>query len=323
MKTPNFWRERNVVSYVLWPLSLLYWLGFKISWMLSRKRKYKIKIICVGNLTAGGAGKTPVAMAIGKILQKEKVKFAYLSSGYKGRFGDFCEVDEKSSHEEVGDEPLLLSSVGPTFVTNDRAIGIKKLETRGFDVVILDDGMQDGRIVKDLLIVVVDGKIKFGNGFMMPAGPLRSWVKRGLNIADRIIAVGGADRDLMSKIELCGDVAKLVIADVNSSNVDKFKDKKIFAFCGIGYPEKFFDFLSSNGLSLAKKEAFADHYAYKNGDLERLIALADENGLKLLTTKKDWIKFDEKYRKKIDFVDIDFTFKEENVIVRDLKNVMK
>ncbi len=321
MRTPDFWRKKNLLSVILLPLSLIYWLIFRLLWALGKESEFAIKVVCVGNLTAGGAGKTPAAIASGKILRAKKVNFAYLSSGYKGDDVEFCEVLINSDSKKVGDEPILLSEIAPTFVARDRRQGVRKIEELGYDLVILDDGMQDKSIKKDFTFVVIDGKTKFGNEMLIPAGPLRQTIKSGLKMANRIVAVGGMDEGLIRIIGGCKALDKVIVAAVGATDVDDFKGREIFAFCGLGYPEKFFSFLDDLNLNIVRKKSFADHYSYKDSDLDLLIEESMQAGSLLLTTKKDWVRFDEKYRQKIDFLGINFTFKEEGVIVRDIEKI--
>ncbi len=322
MKTPKFWREENILSFFLLPLSLIYWALFKILWLFRKENEFAIKVVCIGNLTAGGAGKTPTAIAVGKILKEKGVNFAYLSSGYGGKV-NFCEVLKDSSADEVGDEPILLSEIAPAFVAKNRIEGVKKIQDLGYELVVLDDGMQNNSVKKDFVFLVVDGKTKFGNDMMIPAGPLRQSVREGFKMADRIVVVGGVDEDLKGRLEAVEAFYKVVVAEIESPRVGDLLGEEILAFCGLGYPEKFFDFLKNNGLKIVKTKSFADHYSYKDKDLRGLIKYAQQKGLKLVTTKKDWVKFSEEYRQKIDFLDIKFTFKQKDVIIDDIEKIIK
>ena len=324
IKTPKFWRKKNLISLILLPLTEVYWLVFNILWKLKEPKKIAgIKVVCIGNLTLGGAGKTPTAIAIGKALKDKGINFAYLSSGYKGSAKDFCEVKIDSDHEIVGDEPILLSAVAPTFVCSDRYEALKQLKDLGYELAILDDGMQDNNVQKDFLLAVVDGKTKFGNGFLFPAGPLRQTIRSGFAAADKIIVVGEVDEYLRAKMEKYSVLPKLVMVTASSPDVKKYEGKKLFAFCGLGYPEKFFSFLSAINLNVVRKKAFVDHYNYKNSDLDSLLKRAQKEGLELVTTKKDWIKFNEQYRQKINFFDIDFAFDKESEIIEEIVKIKK
>ncbi len=306
IKTPKFWRKISLVAILLLPFSTIYWLLFEINSIIKKQYRSRLKIICVGNLTAGGSGKTPVAMAIGKILKAKKIKFAFLSSGYKGKVVDFVKVDKKTSlAQEVGDEPLLLSEVADTFVTNNRVRAVKKLESMGYEVLILDDGLQNNSLYKDYKIVVVDGLTKFGNGLLLPAGPLRQSIGSGLNQADKVLVVGSADNELKLLLQKNHVINKSIEAEIVAKNYKKLQKKPIIAFCGLAYPEKFFNFLNKLGFDVVETVEFSDHHAYNDEELTALLQKSEEKNAILLTTKKDWVKFSNKYGKKINFLEIE------------------
>jgi len=324
IKTPKFWLKKNVISLLLWPLSLIYAVGFCAARFFKKKNAIAKPIICVGNLTVGGSGKTPTAISIGKILREKGINFAYLSRGYQGKEKDFCEVRFSSSKAaDIGDEPLLLSEIAPTFVTKNRFEGAKKLEQKSeLQAIIFDDGMQNNSVKKDLLILVIDGKIKFGNGFLFPAGPLRQSVSSGLKAADLIVVAGEIDEELQQILSQEIAQNKVVKTKIVSNNLEEFRGQKLLAFCGLAYPEKFFSYLRNSGLNVEETEIFADHYFYKNSDLESLTKKAENLGARLITTKKDWVKFDENYRKKIDFLDIEFVFENQEILTQKIEKIL-
>jgi tetraacyldisaccharide 4'-kinase len=316
IKTPKFWLKKNIISYLLLPLSILYFLGSKLVRFVDKKEKIQTKIICVGNLIAGGSGKTPVALAIGKILQKTAVEFAYLSKGYGGR-KYFMEVTKNSLASEVGDEPLILADSGRSFVAKNRFFGAKKIsEIDEIEMIIMDDGLQNNALYKDFSIVVVDGDIGFGNGFLLPAGPLREQISQGLKRADMIVLIGSANDDLKKNLQ--NHQEKIISAKIIAKNLDEFYGENLFAFCGIAYPKKFFSFLETQGLKVVQKVSFPDHYFYKNSDLENLIKRSEESNLKLITTKKDFVKFPKNLKEKIKFLDIELKFSDEDFLRENL-----
>ena len=270
IKTPKFWRKTNLFSILLLPFSFLYWLLFILNRAVKKHYRSSLKVICVGNLTAGGSGKTPVAIAIGKRFETKSVKFAFLSSGYKGRGGDFIKVNKNSLASEVGDEPMLLSEVADTFVTNDRVVAVKKLEEMDYEVVVLDDGLQNNSLHKDYKVIVVDGLIKFGNGLLLPAGPLRQSIASGLREADKVLVVGEADYELKRLLQKNCVASKLVEAKIEAKDCESLKGKSVLAFCGLAYPEKFFNFISTLDLEILECIEYCDHYHYKSSDLAGL-----------------------------------------------------
>jgi tetraacyldisaccharide 4'-kinase len=321
LKTPKFWTEKNIISYALLPLSWLYFCGFFLVQFFTKTQKISKKVICVGNLIAGGSGKTPSAIAIGKIFNEAGIDFAFLSRGYMGDGSKFLLLrkEDKNKAEVVGDEPMLLVETAPTFVATNRLFGAKQIDVmKQFKVVILDDGMQNNSLHRDFIIMVVDGKIGFGNDFLIPAGPMRETLHQGLKKADLIILIGDAKPELEKK--LIGK--KIAKAKIFPTNLEKFKDKKLLAFCGLAYPQKFFSFLSSKGLEVVTSKDFADHHSYQEAELKNLISIAQEKNLTLITTKKDWIKFPKVFQDKISYLDIELEFENKAMVMNELRNFL-
>jgi tetraacyldisaccharide 4'-kinase len=320
IKTPKFWTKINTLSLALLPISLVYFIAHKLDSLFTKKNKISKPIICIGNLIAGGSGKTPTAIAIGKILKEMSINFAYLGHGYRSKGIKFLQLSkgDYKKPELVGEEALLLFEHASTFISKNRLFGTKKIEEKNqFKMILLDDGMQDRSIEKDLTILVIDGKIRFGNGFLIPAGPLRQTVKSGLDKANIIILINDCDQNFLKKLPQ----EKIVKAKIVARNIDFFKNQKLIAFCGLAYPEKFFSFLAKNNLNLAHKIEFSDHYQYCSYDLEKLLNLAKEKSAKLITTKKDWIKFPDDFQKKISYLDIDLCFENDQLIRESIKKI--
>ncbi len=320
LKTPKFWTEKNLISVSLLPLSLIYFFGTFLVKIFTKTEKISKPVICVGNLIAGGSGKTPTAIANGKILQEMSVNFAFLSRGYMGDGLAFLMLKkhEKNNVKEVGDEPLLLLDTGPTFVAKNRLFGAKQIDViKNFDLILLDDGMQNSSLHHDLTILVVDGKIGFGNEFLIPAGPMRETLQTGLKKADLVVVIGAATGELLQK--LTGK--KIVRAKIIPTNLQKFLGKKLIAFCGLAYPQKFFSFLSDCGLEVSDSLSFADHHHYEISELENLCKIAEEKNSTLVTTKKDWVKFPESFQKKISYLDIELEFENKEIVITYLRQL--
>ncbi len=320
IKTPKFWLRRNFISYSLLPLSLVYQAVALFIAMMRESEKVAKPIVCIGNLTFGGSGKTPVALAIGKILQEMNIEFSYLSRGYLGKEGQFGYVDKvKSMSRDVGDEPLILAEVAPTFIAKNRLFGAKEIaKNRKIQMIVLDDGMQNNSLKKDLTILVIDDKVQFGNEFLFPAGPLRESISDGLAKTDFVIVVGEIDKNLQQILA----EKKVISAKIKAANLDKFTGQKLMAFCGLAYPEKFFTFLENKGLEVVAKQDFADHHPYKISELEWLIAEAKKQDAKLITTKKDWVKFPANFKRKIEYLDIDLELENKELIKGELKKLL-
>ncbi len=272
-------------------------------------------------MVAGGAGKTPVAIALGEILQELDIDFAYLSAGYGGWIKDFVLVDkQKYSSKDVGDEPLLLSEIAATFISRNRLFGAQKIAAMpAKKLIIMDDGLQNPTIIKDFSILVIDGNYGIGNGFVMPAGALREPVAIGIKKADLVIIVGDDKAGIAESF--CVD-KKVIGAKIKVINADKFYQKSVVAFCGIGRPEKFFDSLEQNKINVISKFSYADHHQYKSSEIDKMINFARKNQLQLITTKKDWVRLDPIYQTQIDYLDIKIEFKNESYIREKLINLV-
>jgi len=281
MRAPEFWSRDSAAAQLLTPLGALY--GLSVAWKARHARPYRAaaRVICVGNLTAGGSGKTPIALAIGAKLKTKGQNVFFLTRGYGGSETGPVEVKANDSAERVGDEALLLAQMAPSIVARDRAKGARLATARGAGVIVMDDGHQNFALAKDLSLVVVDGETGFGNGRMIPAGPLREGVRQGLDRADAVIVVGHGEPNFGSFI---GPVlrARLIADDMT------LRDRPVFAFAGIGRPDKFVATLEATGAIVTGAQFFADHYPFRHGELAALKARA--GGAQLVTTEKDFVR---------------------------------
>jgi tetraacyldisaccharide 4'-kinase len=321
LKTPKFWTEKNLISYALLPLSWLYFAIFSLLKIGKKPQKIATKVICIGNVKAGGSGKTPTALALGHILQEMQIDFAYLSRGYRGAENNILlEKDGNYDAEKVGDEPLLLAEIAPTMVAKDRFFGARELEkSKKPQVILLDDGMQNQALHYDYTILVVDGKIGFGNELLIPAGPMREPLKQALKRVDLVVIIGKFAKEFLTKFP----GKKIVTAHIVTKNLNDFLDKKLVAFCGLAYPKKFFSILEESGLRLVQTQPFPDHHIYTKSDLRNLLRIARKNNANLITTKKDWVKFSPTLQKKISYLDIELKFDDETLIKNELKAVLQ
>lgn len=281
MRTPEFWSSKNFLSTLLSPLSWLYYNTYKLRCILNYKPyKSEIKVVCVGNLVAGGAGKTPVAIEIAKFLSKNGKTFCFLSKGYGGNFNGTLKLYPNSTAEEVGDEPLILFEYGDVFVTKNRAKALEYInENFNYDYIIMDDGLQNPTFVKDKAILVIDGSYGLGNELILPAGPLRDKDA----YADLVIINNEDKHDLMSRFSNTTKSKLIVETDLD-------KNVEYVAFCGIARPEKFKNTLEENNIKVKKFVTFEDHHYYTKKEINNLKSF----GYKLLTTEKDWVKIKDK-----------------------------
>jgi tetraacyldisaccharide 4'-kinase len=252
-----------------------------------------IPVICIGNLTVGGAGKTPTALAVAHLLLQTRERPFFLSRGYGGRLPGPVRVDP-SYHRaaDVGDEPLLLARLAPTIVAHDRAAGARLARSLGASVIVMDDGFQNPSLKKDLSIIVVDGTRGIGNGRIVPAGPLRAPLDIQIKQSRAIIVIGGADgaagiEDLARRYKIAVFHGRL---EPNRASLAALGGRKVLAFAGIGNPNKFFATLGETGVTVAEGESFGDHHRYTAAEAETLIRRADTAGLVLMTTEKDHVR---------------------------------
>jgi tetraacyldisaccharide 4'-kinase len=298
MRAPEFWNRRDWASRalvaLLTPIGWLYGASVKLRAQRAEPYRPDAKVICIGNLTAGGAGKTPIAIALAKMLQARGLHVAFLSRGYGGHARGPLLVDfEVHNATDVGDEPLLLAQAAPVIVSRDRREGAAFADSFEPDVIIMDDGHQNFAVAKDLSIVVVDAKDAFGNERMLPAGPLREPVAQGLARADAVILVGDGTPRL-------GAFARPMLrAHLEPSNGEALRGRRLLAFAGIGQPRKFFDTLAGIGADTVDHVAFGDHHAYAASELARLRARARAKDADLVTTEKDFVRLTQAEREEI------------------------
>ncbi len=293
LRAPAFWwKKPGLAATLLAPLGAVYG-GFAAQRMKRPGYRANIPVICIGNPTLGGAGKTPAAIAVAKLLQERGRKPFFISRGYGGNAAGPLRVDpEKHTAGDTGDEALLLAATAPTIIGADRAASAKLAESLGADVLVMDDGFQNPSLEKDLSILVVDGERGIGNEKVFPAGPLRAPLPIQLAQAHVMVAAGagtGGQRALSAAILANLAVLSAVIAPGEAA-VAALRGKPLLAFAGIGFPEKFFATLERNDLRVAERRAFPDHHRFSAADAAALIAAAERGGLTLVTTEKDFAR---------------------------------
>tara|TARA_B100002052_G_C15863093_1_gene591066 strand:+ start:907 stop:1884 length:978 start_codon:yes stop_codon:yes gene_type:complete len=314
MKTPKFWYSKNsIISILLRPISFLWVLGS----ILRKKKSYNfnnIKIIKVGNVVAGGSGKTPTVVSIVKKLANSKYQVHVISRGYKGSIKKSTLVNtDIHSYKEVGDESIILSKIAPTWIGNNRIESIKNAQKMGAKIVVLDDGIQDTSIKGDLNLLVFNGLQGLGNGKIIPAGPLREKLSDSIKKCHLSIII---DEDINNIANKLNNLLPIIKAKINieSEYLNNFKNKNVVAFCGLGFPEKFFKTIKEIGCNIRYKKSFPDHYQYKEKDLKELIDIAIKYNSLLITTEKDHIKILKKYRNRIYYFPITVDFINDKII---------
>jgi tetraacyldisaccharide 4'-kinase len=298
VKAPNFWQEpESLPAKLLSPLGWIY--AEATARRLARTKPWQapIPVICVGNLTAGGAGKTPVVRDLAQRFSLQGRRPAILTRGYGGRDRGPLLIDP-ARHDslQVGDESLLLSGDAPCWVAADRAAGGRAIAASGAGLIIMDDGLQNPDLRQDLRLVVVDGVTGFGNGRAIPAGPLRERPESGLPRADAAIVIGEPAAGLIAMIAQYTQVLQAHLTLPADRDV---KGARLIAFAGIGRPKKFRRSLVEAGAEIVAFHSFGDHHPYAPAELDKLAAEAARRNATLVTTEKDWMRLDPSWRTRI------------------------
>lgn len=295
MRAPRFWSNPpsrpGLLATLLAPLSVCWQMAGRIRATRTVPGKAGVAVLCVGNLTAGGAGKSPMVAALLQRAAGAGIAAHVVSRGHGGTIEGPHRVDPlRDTYRNVGDEPLMLSAFGPVWVSRDRLAGARAAAGAGAALVILDDGFQNPRLVKDASLVMVDAGNAFGNGRVIPAGPLREPISEGLSRADAVILIGSAPsrRDAAAMWPVLQDAlpARLVPQQMGMP----LAGERVIAFAGIGRPAKFFETVREIGAVILEEHGFADHYAYPPAIIRRLIARARAEDALLVTTEKDAVR---------------------------------
>ncbi len=314
MKTPFFWYQpHGLLSTLLWPLGWIYEKGGKILRNLKKPKRFPMPILSVGNLVCGGSGKTPTAIALAKLLKTRGINVHFVTRGYGGIARGPLKVDPTSHTPiDVGDEPLLLAGQAPTWVAKDRPQGVQSAIDNGAQLIILDDGHQTTSLQKDLSFVVVDFLQGFGNENVIPAGPLREDLTEGLKRSDALIGIGEGKMPYSQPFFRARSIPRPLT----------FSSNRVVAFCGLGFPQKFYKTLKDLNVNIVDTVSFPDHYKYKERDLIRLDKLAKEHQAILVTTQKDRIKIPPSWQGHLHVLDISIQFEDpEGVCDFILKNI--
>lgn len=321
-KAPHFWHAPSWQAFALWPLSRLYWCIAKLRLTRHTPFRVSVPVICVGNNTVGGSGKTPLVLACAAILSQHGYKPAILSRGYKGNFTGALRVDSAlHSAQDVGDEPLLMAQHAACYVSTSRLHSARAAIADGADCLLLDDGMQNPSLHKDLTLMVIDGAYGFGNGLMLPAGPRREPLAQSLSKASAIVIMGEATHLDVKNIIAAAQAGPVFHASLQLQAA--LPTGALAAFCGIGRPEKFFASLQQQGAQLVQQTAFADHHAYTEAELHTLEEAAQQQGAQLITTEKDWMRLDASWRKKVRYVPVAAVLQEAEAFAQLLLNAVQ
>ena len=305
LKKPKFWdlKEPNFFAYVLLPIAIILQ---NLKYLLSKKDPFKLKIktICVGNIYIGGTGKTSLSIQINKILNERKIKTCFVKKFYKNQ----------------ADEQKLLEKKGKLFLAKTRYKALQRAEEENYQIAILDDGLQDLSIKYDVNLVCFNNLNWKGNGLTIPAGPLRENINN-LKKYNHVFLNGNLENIeiLKKEIKQINSEIKIHIGKYEPINLNKFnKTDKYFAFSGIGNHKTFIKMLKNYGLNVVEDLEFADHYSYKNNDIEKIIYKSKKLNAKILTTEKDYLRLEKKYLEEIAFIEVQLKIIDEDKFIESI-----
>lgn len=303
IQKPEFWKKKNnLISLFLLPFSFFLQLLMIVKKKFTIECAFKIPIICVGNIFIGGTGKTPLSIMIAQELKKLKRKPSIIKKYYPEHF------------DEHG---LINNSLDCLLLDKQRSRAIKNAEKKLFDVVILDDGFQDYSIKKDLSILCFNSNQLIGNGMTIPSGPLRESLS-AIKKAKMIVINGNRDKLFEKKILDISNKIKIFYSRYTPTNVREFRNKRLFAFAGIGNPDNFFKLLNENNLKLEKTVSFPDHYKFSKFDIQKIIDESAEKNLDVITTEKDYFRIKDYGFKNIKFLKIKLEILEKDRFINQI-----
>lgn len=296
---PSWWQNETgrILPKYLAPLGNLYGAIVKARFRYTKQYECRLPVVCIGNFTQGGTGKTPISIKLASMMQQEGWQPTFLSRGYKGKTAGPILVDsEIHNAEDVGDEPLLLTRQAPTIVAKNRVDGIWLIEQRNSNFVILDDGFQNPTVRKNISIIAIDSATGLGNHRIFPAGPLRAPLDFQLARADAIIVTGGNSEGIITELKTKYEFKNPILSGSLRPVEDTgwVKDKPILAYAGIARPEKLFSSLQNAGGKVIRRIPFPDHHQFTAKDANLLTKLALADDLQLITTEKDLVRITDK-----------------------------
>lgn len=322
MRAPEFWKTDGICARLLDPIGKIYGLVGEARRRWVTPKQVGIPVICVGNVSVGGAGKTPTAIAIARRLLAKGMCPHFLTRGYGGRERGPLLVDaDLHAAAVVGDEPLLLTRVAPTWVSVDRVLGAKAAIEAGASHIIMDDGLQNPYLAKDRSLLVVDGAIGFGNHRLLPAGPLREPIAQALSRVDVVIVIG-ADQ---TGVEAClpSGLPRFEADLFPDCDQAAFKGRRILAFAGIGRPEKFYETLGGLGAEIVETRSFPDHHQYDTKEINSLLERSRHFNAACFTTEKDHVRLPLTLGKSVEKLPIRLCFREAEPVDQFLLDVSK
>jgi tetraacyldisaccharide 4'-kinase len=287
---PDFWLKNGILSYLLAPLSLVYILLQILRKLFAKPVRLAKTVICVGNVTVGGTGKTQLVLWLAERLNKKKIKFLIITKAYGSNLKGAKLVTKNDLASEVGDESVLLATHGTVLAAKTIKSAISIIQNIKPDVIIFDDGLQNPNFIKDFNILVMDADRALGNGKIMPAGPLREPIELALKRSDIIVTIGNQGHENPKLSSLIKNSKKPSFKSTITLKDTLDLNKQYYAFAAIGNPDRFYQSLRLNGLNVCKTKSFPDHHHYTIDEINDLKHQAKKNNYILITTEKDYIK---------------------------------
>ncbi len=328
LKAPEFWYHKTgrasapALRTALSPLGWLYAKATARRLAQTKPVDVGVPVICVGNATVGGSGKTPVTRYLLESLNRMGLNAVGLSRGYGGREKGPVRVSSKHGYKDVGDEPLLLARTAPVWIAAGRNDGAHAAVAKGARVIVMDDGHQNPLLQKTLSLLVVDGQTGFGNDRVFPAGPLREPITAALSRTDAVILMKPSP-DFIPDEELICQLQGKIIIPAHLKPLEAPPEGKLFAFAGIGRPQKFFEALRREGADLVDALAYANHKAYSDTDLKNLYDLAREYDARLITTEKDYVRLPKGFARHVTCWPVKVEFEDELTLRRLLHPIVQ
>ena len=301
---PKFWDHKNLISFSLFPLSLIIQLIIFFKKKFSKVSNFKIPIVCVGNIYVGGTGKTPLSVLVSKELSKIGKKPVIIRKYYK-------------EHED--EHSLIKENFGHLILNSNRIDAIQEAQNKNFDTAILDDGFQDYKIKKDLNIICFNSYFE-GNGFVIPAGPLRENLSSIKN-AQIIVINGYKNLKFEKKILEINNNIDIYYSKYKAINYAKFSQKELLVITGIGNPENFLELLNSHKLKIAKKYIFPDHYTFSKEELNNFKSEAKKNGYQIICTEKDYHRIKKYSIDEIDFLRVELVLEKKETLIKKIQDI--
>ena len=286
---PKFWdRKIGLISILFFPLTLIVIFFTSLKKKITKIQSFKIPILCVGNIYLGGTGKTPTSILLAKELSKLGKKPLILRKYYKNHNDEYR---------------LIKNYFKNLIISKNRIEGLKEAEKSNFDMVILDDGLQDYKIKKNLSIVCFNNNQLIGNGMVLPSGPLREDLSILKNV-EIVIINGSKNINFENKILDINKKLEIFYSFYKPINLDQFKNKKLLAIAAIGNPENFFQLVEKNNLKIFKKKIFPDHYQFSKAEIQNILREAEMENYQIIMTEKDYYKINHYKLKKINYLKV-------------------